>query len=207
MAANVEHFIWSTLPNVAEISGDAFDVPHFTNKARVDGVVEKAGFKWVTFVEPPFYYQNLTGPMYVPQPGADGIPTLSQPMSPDARAIHMGDITELGDLVAGAFMHPEEKGQGQHLSLAGDLLSWNDIVSTLNSQGHNLAYTQVPEDVWNETSPYAPGVNEMVKYFEAHTYFGPDADKKISLAKEASTKPFTEFATWAKENIPASVGV
>ncbi len=45
-------------------------------------------------VEPPFYYQNLTGPMYVLQPGADGIPTLSQPMSPDARAIHMGDITE-----------------------------------------------------------------------------------------------------------------
>jgi uncharacterized protein YbjT (DUF2867 family) len=153
LEANLEHFIWSTLPNVAEISADAFDVPHFSNKAKVDDVVEKAGFRWVTFVEPPFYYQNLTGPMYVPQPGADGIPTLSQPMSPDARAIHMGDITELGNLVAGAFMQPEEVGQGQHLSLAGDLLSWNDIISTLNSQGHNLAYSQMPEDVWNETSP------------------------------------------------------
>ena len=47
----------------------------------------------------------------------------------------------------------------------------------------------------------------MVKYFEAHTYFGPDADKKISLANEASTKPFTDFATWAKENMPASARV
>ena len=194
-AAGVEHYIWSTLPDVAEISSDTFNVPHFINKAKVDKVVENAGFKWFTFVEPPFYYQNLTGPWYVPQPGPDGTPTWSQPMKPNARGIHMGDITELGNVVAGAFEHPDKVGQGQHLSLAGDLMSWNDIVATLNSQGHNLTYSQVPDDPL--------GIREMFAYFEAHTYFGPDADTKIALAEDVSTKPFTDFATWAERNMPA----
>ncbi len=195
-AAGVEHFIWSTLPNVAEISGGAINVPHFTNKAKVDKVVEDAGFKWFTFVEPPFYYQNLAGPMYAPQPGPDGTPTWSQPMRPDAIGIHMGDITELGNVVAGAFEHRDEVGQGQHLSLAGDLMSWDDIVDTLKGQGHNLAYSEATEDPW--------GIRGMFDYMEAYTYFGPEADSKIALAKHVSTKPFTDFAAWAKTHMPAA---
>ncbi len=194
-AAGVEHFIWSTLPNVAEISRGAFTVPHFTNKAKVDKIVEDAGFKWFTFVEPAFYYQNLAGPMYVPQPGPDGTPTWSVPMRADARGLHMGDITELGNVVAGAFEHPDEVGRGQHLSLAGGLMSWNDIVDTLRSQGHNLAYSQAEDDPW--------GIRDMFGYFEDYTYFGPDADTKIALAERISTKPFTNFAAWAETHMPA----
>ena len=108
----------------------------------------------------------------------------------------MGDITELGNVVAGAFEHPDEVGQGQYLSLAGDLMSWDDIVDTLRSQGHSLAFSQATEDPW--------GIRDMFAYFEAHTYFGPDADTKIALAKEISTKPFTDFATWANINMPAA---
>ncbi len=195
-AVRVSHYIWSTLPNVAEISDGAFNVPHFTNKASVDKVVEDAGFERHTFVEPPFYYQNLIGPMYVPQAGPDGMPTLSVPMKGEARGLHIGDIDELGHVVAGAFEQPDEVGQGQHLSLAGDLMSWNDIVATLNGQGHRLAYSQTSDDPW--------GVRDMFAYFEAHTYFGPEADAKIALAKAVTTKPFTDFATWAKANMPVT---
>ena len=194
-AAGVEHYIWSTLPNVAEISDNAFNVAHFTNKATVNEAVENAGFRWFTFVEPPFYYQNLISPLYEPHPGPTGTPTWSVPMKSDVRGIHMGDITELGNVVAGAFEQPSKVGDGQHLSLAGDLMSWDDIVATLNSQGHNLAYSQTTDD------PF--GIRDMFAYFETHTYFGPDAEEKIAHAKEVSTKPFTDFSTWAKPNMPA----
>jgi len=59
--AGVKHFIWSTLPNVEEISGGRFHVPHFTGKARIDRIVREAGFASHTFVIAPMYYQSLLG--------------------------------------------------------------------------------------------------------------------------------------------------
>src|SRR5260221_1497924 len=59
--AGVNHFIWSTLPNVEAISGVKFHVPHFTGKAKIDRIVKEAGFEHHTFVIAPFYYENLLG--------------------------------------------------------------------------------------------------------------------------------------------------
>lgn len=194
-AAGVEHYIWSTLPNVAEISEGRYNVPHFSNKANVNEVVKDAGFRYFTFVEPPFYFQNLNSPMYPRIPGPDGTPTWSVPMQADARGVHIGDITELGNVVAGAFEQSDRVGDGRYLSLSGDLMSWDDIVATLVSQGHDLAYSQATDDPW--------GLRDMFAYFEEQTYFGPDAEEKIVAAREVTTKPFTDFATWAKTNMPA----
>ncbi len=61
--AGVNHFVWSTLPNVEKISNGKYDVSHFTGKAKVDELIANAGFENHTFVQPPFYFQNLTGMM------------------------------------------------------------------------------------------------------------------------------------------------
>jgi uncharacterized protein YbjT (DUF2867 family) len=45
-ATGVQHFIWSTLPDVEIISKATFEVPHFTDKARVDALVKSAGFTY-----------------------------------------------------------------------------------------------------------------------------------------------------------------
>src|SRR5476649_494919 len=52
--AGVQHFIWSTLPNVETISHGKLDVPHFTGKAKVERIVSEAGFAHHTFVIAPF---------------------------------------------------------------------------------------------------------------------------------------------------------
>jgi uncharacterized protein YbjT (DUF2867 family) len=200
-ATGVEHFVWSTLPNVETISDAKFDVAHFTNKAKVEALVEAAGFKYTTFTAPPFYYQNLIGPMYSATPGPDGTPTWFQPMSPEARVIHMGDIGEYGNLVAGAFEQPETAGQGQHLSFAGDLLSWDDIMDTLQSQGHNIAYSRIDDDAWDRTFSGADAIRNMFNYFEAHTYFGPNAETDTAAANKITVKPFTNFSDWAEANM------
>jgi uncharacterized protein YbjT (DUF2867 family) len=199
--AGVKHFIWSTLPDVEAISGGKFDVPHFTGKAKVDSVVKEAGFANHTFVIAPFYYGNLTG-ILAPQKQADGSVGWALPLDPTVRVIHMGDITELGDIVAGAFEHPDEAGNGEYLPLVGDFMSFNEIVETLNRQGHKLSCKQVPKESFAASFPGATEIAEMFSYWEAHTYLGSDPSDRVALANKIAGRQPTKFSTWAQVNFP-----
>ena len=199
--AGVKHFIWSTLPNVEAITGGAISVPHFTGKAKIDPIVAAARFAHHTFVVAPFYYQNLLGAL-APQQKSNGSLGWALPLDPDVRCIHMGDISELGNIVAGAFAHPDQAGDGQYLPLVGDLLSFSDIVETLNRQGHTLTFDQVPAEVFAAFFPGAAEMADMFKYFQHHTYLGSDWSDRIALANGiAGGRPST-LSTWARRNFP-----
>src|SRR5467141_1669822 len=199
--AGVKHFVWSTLPDVEAISGGNFNVPHFTGKAKVDRIVKEAGFANHTFVIAPFYYQNLVGAL-APQKQTDGSMTWALPLDPTVRSIHMGDITELGDIVAGAFAHPDQAGHGEYLPLVGDFMSFNEIVGTLNRQGHKFSFKQVPKDVFAALFPEAAEAAETFSYFQSHTYLGSDSYDGIALANKIAGRQPTKFSTWAQLNVP-----
>jgi uncharacterized protein YbjT (DUF2867 family) len=203
--AGVQHFIWSTLPNVETISRGKLDVPHFTHKAKIDRIVREAGFAHHTFVIAPFFYQNLLGVM-APQKQADATAGWALPLDPKMRVIHMGDITELGPIVVGAFAQSELAGHGEHLPLVGDFLSFNEVVATLNRQGHEFSFKQVPQELFAGWFPGAKEVAEMLAYFEAHTYLGADSRDAIALANRVAGRQPTKFAAWARANfaIPAA---
>jgi uncharacterized protein YbjT (DUF2867 family) len=194
--AAVQHLIWSTLPNVETISGGKFDVPHFTNKAKIEPTVKEAGFAYHTFVIAPFYYQSLL--VMAPQKQPDGTVGWALPLDPERRVIHMGDISELGRVVAGAFAQPELGGHGEHLPLVGDFLSFNEILVTLKRQGHNFSFKQVPKELFAGWFPGAREVAEMLAYFEAHTYLGADSRDAIALANKIAGRQPTRFAAWAR---------
>src|SRR2546421_1640340 len=199
--SGVKHFIWSTLPDVEAISGGKFNVPHFTGKAKIDRVVQEAGFANHTFVIAPFYYQNLVGVM-TPQKQADGSLGWALPIDPSVRGIHMGDIDELGDIVAGAFAHPDKAGSGEYLPLVGDFMSFNEIVDTLNRQGHKISFQRVPKEVFAPLFPGAAEVAEMLAYFQAHTYLGSDSRDRIALANKIAGRQPSTLSQWAKTNFP-----
>jgi len=200
--AGVKHFVWSTLPNVEAISGGRFDVPHFTGKARIDRIVKEAGFPHHTFVIAPGYYQNFVG-FLAPQKQADGSVGWALPLDPDVRCLHMGDIRELGNIVAGAFAHPDEAGNGEYLPLVGDFMSFNEIVETLNRQGHEFSFKQIPREVFAGLFPGAAELAKMIGYWETHTYLGSDSSDRIALAIKIAGRQPTKFATWAQVNFPA----
>jgi len=200
--AGVKHFVWSTLPDVEAISGGKFNVPHFTVKAKVDRIVKETGFANHTFVVAPFYYQNLIG-VLPPQKQADGSVGWTLPIDPTVRSIHMGDITQLGDIVAGAFSHPDQAGHGEYLPLVGDFMSFNEIVDTLNQQDHNFSFNQVPKEVFAGLFPGAAEIAEMFSYFQAHTYLGSDSRDQIALANKIAGRQPTKFSAWARVNFPA----
>ena len=122
------------------------------------------------------------------------------PLDPERRVIHMGDITELGRIVVGAFAQPELAGHGEHLPLVGDFLSFNEIIAILNRQGYKFSFKQVPREVFAGWFPGAEGIAAMLAYFEAHTYLGSDSRDAIALANKVAGQQPTKFAAWARTN-------
>jgi hypothetical protein len=114
----------------------------------------------------------------------------------------MGDITEIGSIVAGAFALPEEAGHGAYLPLVGDCMSFNEIIDTLNRQGHEFSCKQVPEDAFAAFFPGADEVAEMFRYFQAHTYLGSDSRDQIALANKIAGRQPGTLSMWAGANFP-----
>ena len=197
--AGVNHFVWSTLPNVEKISNGKFDVPHFTGKAKVDALIKDAGFENFTFVQPPFYFQNLTG-MMAAQPQQDDSVGWTLPIDPTKKGIHMSDINDLGKVVTGAFLNPEKVGKGSYLSLATELNSFNDILEAYKVNGKDYSFTQVPGEKFSTFFEGAGEISEMLGYFEAHSYMGPNSEAQIETAKEIATENFTSLNEWIKQN-------
>lgn len=197
--AGINHFIWSTLPNVEKISNGKFDVPHFTGKAKVDELVKKAGFKYYTFVQPPFYYQNFSG-MLGAQPKQDGSTGWTLPIDPTKKVIHMSDIADLGKVVVGAFLSPEKVGQGSYLALATELNSFNDVLEKYKANGKVYSFTQVPGDMFSTFFEGAKEISEMMAYFENFSYMGPDSEINIQQANAVSTESFKSLDEWIKQN-------
>ncbi len=200
--AGVSHFVWSTLPDVESISDGEFEVAHFTSKAKVDAFVRDAGFSSYTFVEAPFYFENLITNM-PPSPLPDGTVGWALPLPTDERVVHAGSIQDLGGVVAGAFENPAVVGDGAYLSSAAALMSFGDMVDTLNAQGHALTAVQVPGEVFATFFPGAEEMVQMMGYWQRYTYLGPGGDEAIALARRVSATGSTGFATWAAQNMPA----
>lgn len=198
--ANVNHFVWSTLPNVEKISNGQFDVPHFTGKAKVDELVKNAGFAHYSFVQPPFYFQNFTGQLAAQQQ-QDGSIGWTLPIDPSKKVIHMADISDLGKVVAGAFLNPAKVGNGSYLSLATELNSFNDVLEVFKANGKAYSFNQVPTEVFSNFFEGAGEIAQMLAYFEAHTYMGENADERIQSAKEIATENFVKLNDWIKQNV------
>jgi uncharacterized protein YbjT (DUF2867 family) len=197
--ANVNHFVWSTLPNVEKISNGQFNVPQFTGKAKVDDLVKNAGFANYTFVQPASYFQNFKGQL-APQQQQDGSIGWTLPIDPTKKVIHMADISDLGKVVAGVFLNPGKVGKGSYLSLATELNSFNDILEVFKANGKEYSFNQVSAEVFSKFFEGAGAVAQLLAYFESYTYMGPNSDTQIQMAKEISTEPFTSLNEWIKQN-------
>ena len=77
-------------------------------------------------------------------------------------------------------------------------MSFNDIIHTLNGQGHRLTFKRVPAETFAGLFPGAPEVAAMFAWFQAHTYLGRDSRERIALANKVAGSPATRFSAWAR---------
>ena len=87
VAAKVSHFVWSSLHDIATISGGRVEAIHYTGKNRIEEYA-KARYPDLhcTFFYAGFYAQNLINfPVFAPAKQADGSYLLSWPVSRTTR--------------------------------------------------------------------------------------------------------------------------
>jgi uncharacterized protein YbjT (DUF2867 family) len=170
--AGVKQVVWSTLANVEQESKGKWSVPHFTGKAQVADHIRKLGFESYSWFAPSFYYQNVVpGGLLGPQKDeASGKLVFTFPDIGDNK-IAMFDVSQSGDVVVEAFLHPE-KHQDQYLAATGDLLSIHDLLSVFkkNEPDTEFGLNAVPLEQY-EKFPF-PGAKEIADMFGWFGEFG-----------------------------------
>ena len=82
-------------------------------------------------------------------------------------------------------------------------MSFNEIVDTLNRQGHKFSFKQVPREVFATFFPGAAEIAATLSYFQAHTYLGSDSSDRITLANTIAGRQPSTFSAWARMSFPA----
>jgi uncharacterized protein YbjT (DUF2867 family) len=190
----VKHLIWSTLPNVEKLSG--LDVPHFTDKAKVEEYIREIQkrdhpFEVVAFVAPSFYYQNFRD--FIPPKEESGTLVFTLP---NTQSLISMNIDEMGLSVRNIIKSPKQfdmkridyYGTQEPLQrYVDDFQKATGLKARLNMVSH--------EEYLKIGQTHAKEVANMFKWFDRMGYYGPESDRAISdLATEGKLSSFGEWA-------------
>jgi len=214
VAAGVPHLIFSTLENVAAISGGEKYAPHFTDKARIADHIRGLPVAH-SFIMLAFFYTNLLE-YYTPRREGD---TLLLPiyLPEDYRAPFVDPLTATGPAVAEILAHPAQY-QGQTLPVIGDILSPRDIVATFSRvTGIRAAYRSAYErdGLLHHFPAFAANellVQEllgMTRYAVENGYYRPERDLTWSRRIDPAALTWEQFlrhSGWRGEAVPFGAG-
>jgi len=180
--AGVSHFVYASVGSADENTG----IPHFDNKARVEGVVRELGFASHVIVRPVFFMENVVGP------GFSQGDKLMTGLAPDT-ALQMVAVEDIGKVAAQAFVRSDALN-GREIDVAGDALSMTQVAKALSSQlGKSIEFVSLPIDAVRKNSE---DLALMLEWFEATGY---SADIP---ALDAEFGRMLRFDDWVKK-LPA----
>lgn len=196
--SGVQHLIFSSLENVAAITGGKKFAPHFTDKAHIEQYIRSLPVI-SSFVQMAFFYTNFIE-FYTPVLSGD---TLVFPiyLPKDFRAPFVDPLTATGPAVLEIFSDPGRYA-GKSLPVIGDVISPSELVDTFvrvtgRKAVYSSAYTR--EDFLSHFPAFA--VNEllvqeiigMAEYAVEYGYFRKDRDLLWSRQTNPGTLNWEQF--------------
>lgn len=138
LTPTLKHYIWSTLPNVRQITNNKYSVPHFNGKNEVDDFIlanaelkPKTTFLWIAW-----FANNFTFPLFKPSLlESSGKYVLVQPSGPETPILSIGDQKKnVGPYVLAIASKPEVSLPGKFVlaateetTMGGLLKLWGKI--------------------------------------------------------------------------------
>jgi uncharacterized protein YbjT (DUF2867 family) len=192
-AANVRHFVLSSLPPIANATNGALRSPHFDIKAEHEERARTLGIP-STFVHVPFYYENFLA-FFPPRPAGDGTLQFGFPQGDTPLAAM--SVADVGRIVAVIFEQPEQY-LGKVVKLAGDELPATEYAAVMSNQlGREIRYTHVPREVFAALG--FPGAEDLADMFEFYRVHMPSRTSDIAHWRKAVPE-LQSFGTWVANN-------
>jgi len=117
---------------------------------------------------------------------------------PETAYLSMGDVSELGSIVATAFRNPQGWGHGDFIAAMGDHLTLGDTLKALSTHtGLKVTSNTIPREVYAKFFPGADEVAEMFEWFNEYGYYGHTKD--VYSGHKAKGSALKSFSEWLKE--------
>ncbi|KAL8989027.1 MAG: hypothetical protein Q9169_008454 [Polycauliona sp. 2 TL-2023] len=200
VAAGAELIIWSSLPNVTEMSnGKLTGVKHFDSKAKVETYIRTLPLKSAFFM-PAMYMQMFTH-MFKPKPNDKGELIFSVTWSGQSPAI---DITDTGKFIVPALLDPD-KYNGKRFTAATAFYTPAEMVEAWKKvTGKDVKLSQASGDAWGPNFP--PELLEMLKeaagLIEDYKYYGPTGQEDLDWTLAQMDDPATTWEEFVEKNEP-----
>jgi uncharacterized protein YbjT (DUF2867 family) len=179
--AGIQHLVYSSVASADRHTG----IPHFDNKARIEGKIRSLGFPSYTILRAVFFMENLAGPWFLPglQNGV-----LAIGIRPETR-LQMIAVKDIGAYGVWAF-EQHEKLNRHEIDIAGDELTMPETAAVFGRiMGRDISYQQVPIE---EVRKFSDDFATMLEWFDRVGY---NADIAARSA-ESGIRP-TKLPEWA----------
>lgn len=204
VAAGVQFFIFSTLPDVSKISeGKLTMVEHFDLKAKIQEYVRTLPIKQAFYV-PGYFMQNF-GDYMAPQPAGDGTFAVYSFVTPQTQVPLIDIASDTGKFV-GAILANPEKYEGKSIIGATTLMSYEEAVAEISRiSGKTVKYTQLPESAIRGFMPplVADMLVGMLYYYQDYGYYGAQTKELVQEAPQTARGKLVTFDEYLAKNIPA----
>lgn len=191
--ANIEHFVFSTLPGYKKLSNGELPVPHCDIKAELEDYSKSLGLK-ATYVHVAFYFENFLT-YFPPQKREDGNYHFGFPQGDTPLA--MMSVEDLGSVVVSIFNNPD-KYIGRTVGVVAEDDPCTVYADTMSKVlGTKTVYDYIPREVF--ASFGFPGAQEMANMFDFQRRFVPQ--RKTDMQESYEINPqMQSFEKWLQNH-------
>lgn len=177
-AANVEHLVWRSLPNIAKLSnGRCSLVDHFDSKAEAEEFIKSnKGSMIASCFMPAIFVDNIKS--RIRDHGQDLTLALPFP-DPDIPIPYINDRRDVGKYVVSLF-EAGAKADGARVQGVSFWTTPNELVAEVGSHvGKEVRFVSVPGEVFASFLPEAmeDHITDMLLWVGEESYFGLESER------------------------------